>query len=337
MDFLCPSCQQLLKVADQYAGTMMQCPLCAGKFQAPALAPQPVPLPAVAPSAPAAPDVYGVKEPPPAPVINSPPAAATTAKAPAPTPKVPPPQPPVTSPGEYQHAFALGLNTQVIPWLAPGALILVVLLQLFFAWVGMYPGGYAAYTQGSSAALGWFSRASNPIWEKVPAAYPSVPAVVLGDKASVSMSVPLLFYVLLLLPVTILAIAAAVFPQLTLKLPPIVGQIAPWRWALVAAAALFLLLLLLLPVLFGFSLEEKITAEAKAAVAKDQKDKPTTDEDKVKLAMAEDSAVKAQVLQRTTALHLVVLLQLVAVIGAALQFWLDRRGAQPVPRVEFRW
>src|SRR5205807_2326346 len=69
MDFLCPSCQKMLTVPDQYAGTLMKCPLCQNTFQAPALPAKPPPLEAAGPATPptpppAPPDAYGLKEPP---------------------------------------------------------------------------------------------------------------------------------------------------------------------------------------------------------------------------------------------------------------------------------
>src|ERR1700677_4573180 len=34
MNLLCPNCQKMLTVPEQYAGQMMKCPLCAGDFMA---------------------------------------------------------------------------------------------------------------------------------------------------------------------------------------------------------------------------------------------------------------------------------------------------------------
>ncbi len=37
MNLLCPNCQKMLTVPEQYAGQMMKCPLCAGTFTVPGL------------------------------------------------------------------------------------------------------------------------------------------------------------------------------------------------------------------------------------------------------------------------------------------------------------
>ena len=37
MNLLCPNCQKMLTVPEQYAGQLMKCPLCNGTFTVPAL------------------------------------------------------------------------------------------------------------------------------------------------------------------------------------------------------------------------------------------------------------------------------------------------------------
>ena len=36
MNLLCPNCQKMLQVPEQYAGQLMKCPLCSGTFTVPA-------------------------------------------------------------------------------------------------------------------------------------------------------------------------------------------------------------------------------------------------------------------------------------------------------------
>ena len=57
MNLLCPNCQKMLTVPEQYAGQLMKCPLCAGTFTVPGLPPDAPSMPAPAPSQPAA---YGL-------------------------------------------------------------------------------------------------------------------------------------------------------------------------------------------------------------------------------------------------------------------------------------
>jgi hypothetical protein len=336
MDFLCPSCQKMLTVPDQYAGTLMKCPLCANTFQAPALPSAQPPLPPPGPFP---------APPPPSRQSDTAFAPSPPSAAPQPSPaRTPPPPPP--SAGEYQHAFGLALDPRVVQWIPPAALLLVFLLQLFTPWVGMYPGGYPAYTQGvGGAAFGWYGTASNPVWEKIPEKNSHVPAVILpgakqGEKGeSLGWFFPMMVYVFPIFPLAlVLAIAAAVLPlvQARAQLPPFVDQIKPWRWAIAGGAALLALLLLLVPLVFGFSLENKVKEKVETEFLDKQKEKVTTDEDRQLLAMARGSLVGAQELRRTVWLQLVFWLQVLAVVAAAVQFWLDFRGPRPAPRLDIR-
>src|SRR5439155_16195896 len=64
MNLACPNCQRMITIADQFAGQMMQCPLCNGTFTAPMLpstgAPPAVPLAGSGASKPAGQEVYSV-------------------------------------------------------------------------------------------------------------------------------------------------------------------------------------------------------------------------------------------------------------------------------------
>ena len=155
MNLLCPNCQKMLQVPEQYAGQQMKCPLCAGEFTVPAL-PQ-VAAPAMAPRGPAP----GFAAPPP--VKESPPPRggaalpnhSETDDGPSPAADRAPPPPP---PEGYAHARVLTLNQRLIPFLAPAALGLIFLLT-FFPWIGLYPGGVNAGTQSAWAPP---SAASTP-------------------------------------------------------------------------------------------------------------------------------------------------------------------------------
>src|SRR5215470_17975414 len=45
MNLLCPNCQKMLTVPEQFAGQLMKCPLCAGTFTVPGLPPASSPPP----------------------------------------------------------------------------------------------------------------------------------------------------------------------------------------------------------------------------------------------------------------------------------------------------
>jgi hypothetical protein len=131
MNLLCPNCQKMLQVPDQFAGQMMKCPLCQGSFTVPAL-PQ-------APSLPPAPPPPSYV--PPAPAVKTGPDGAA-AKAP-------------TSSAGYEHVRSFALSPVGISWIAPAAL-LIALALLFFPWIegGIYTSDNTLAATGLQAAFG---------------------------------------------------------------------------------------------------------------------------------------------------------------------------------------
>jgi hypothetical protein len=313
MNLLCPNCQKMLTVSDEFAGHVTKCPLCDGTFTVPTLpgAASP-PLPAAAPE----PDIYPLRpEPPsPPPLVHLPPPAATAAVS-------PPPQ----APADYQHTLVVSLNPKVLPWIAPACFLLIFFLQ-FFSWVGLYPGGVPSVTQNAwQAALGLYTEDGN---------LPS-PAVE-DEKYKPGVSLLTLFYLLLFLPALVLTIASVVIDRLHfVPLPPAVVDLLPWRWGIAAAASLVPFFFLAMQMLLGFSLDTRYAAWVEAQVKTESKGPKSTPQQ-----LAEDSA-RGKLLQdnyHTPWLYLVVLLHLTAIVSSTLMFWLDRRGPhRPLPRVELKW
>lgn len=158
MELLCPSCQRKLTIPDQYAGQLMKCPLCTNTFTAPALAPPPVtppPPPMVTAPPPPPPMVFPPHQEtlpfnyaPPGPAadtsglpdegfglvdVQEPPQVfppQTTAPPPVTRPAPPPPPP-----GDYSRASTLLLSANLVVWIAPLCLTLLVLLS-FTVWYG---------------------------------------------------------------------------------------------------------------------------------------------------------------------------------------------------------
>jgi hypothetical protein len=113
MNLLCPHCQKAISVSEEFAGKLMQCPLCTQRFTAPSL-----PVAAV---------------------------HATPASERAPVPPPPPPDLPraessagdeSTRPG-YRRSATITLNPAVVPWIGFGGLILALILT-FFPWLVVY-------------------------------------------------------------------------------------------------------------------------------------------------------------------------------------------------------
>lgn len=322
----CPNCQKQLTVPEEFAGQLMKCPLCDGTFTVPSLpgaAPPPPP-----PSVPE-PDVFSVRhDPPPAapplppPVSNLPPlpssTATTSSKPPSPAPSLSP----LPTEG-YKHTRTLWFSPRVLPWIAPACLLLVFFLQ-FFNWVGLYPGGIPADTQNAwQAAFG--------LWTPDADVEPLLPA--LKDKETQpGASVLTIFYLLLFFPVLAVTVASVVITMIHVKLPPGVEKILPWRWGIVAAANLVLLLFLGLQVLLGFSLDSRYGEWVDKKVKGDSTEAKNTVQKKKEEV---DRGHYLEALCHTIWLRLVIVLHLVAIISAALMFWIAQRGThRPMPKLE---
>src|SRR5262249_54958720 len=148
---------------------------------------------------------------------------------------------------------------------------------------------------------------------------------------------PLLFLFILLLFVRLpITIGSAVLTVVPVKgIPADLDRLRPWRWAVVGGLCLFALLLLGLQSLMGYSMESNAKAQvAKAVSASDEKPK-TDDEANIRIAMKYNSLG----IEHTSFLRLVILLEFVAVVAAALQLWIEalRTPQQPVPRLELPW
>jgi hypothetical protein len=369
MELLCPSCQQKLIIPDHFAGQMAKCPMCNNTFTAPEL--PPVPAAAFVPAPPSPTPLPDAPVVTPAPVINPTPEltpppisdlapAVTPVPAPtdghgtaspplplpdsaarevapvglsAPLPAVPPAQVPAPPPGDYRHRWSVHVNPHVLPWVAVAAVLGVFVLS-FFPWVGRYPGGVPFVTQSAwQAAFGAESVDEEAKkLEKLPPAMRLTGST--ADEVVPAASGLMIAYVLLLIPILLLTVAAAVWPLLPLPLPVALQRLRPWRWGLVTAVALLALVLLVAQEASGFSLENRVAAEA---------DKLATKPPAAAAAPAEarqqalDRGLRLSQLHRTAALGWATGLNALAVVCALLVFWVERRGGRPLPRVDVLW
>lgn len=328
MNLLCPNCQKMLTVPEQYAGQLMKCPLCAGTFTVPALPPapslsEPPPAPPPPPSpTPAAssssPDTYTLKQepvvavPPPAP-ITTPPApssSAITSSAPAPS----------SQPAEgYIRTDTLWFSPRVLQWVPPVCVALIFILQ-FFSWDGIYPGGVAAFRQGAWSAA--FAD-GEPDRDLDDIAY--------VDKKQLGFSAALIFYVLLFLPTLVVTIGVLVIRLAKLPpLPPVVQQMLPYRWGIVTVLNVVVFFFLVLQIVLGFGLESYWKAKVDTEI-------PALKEGKTQKIKETDArrGILLDYLQRTFWLRLVVVLHVLAILAAALMYWINKRGeGRQLPKIE---
>lgn len=325
MNLLCPNCQKMLTVPDEFAGQMMKCPLCSGTFTVPGL---PGAAPPSSPSTGPETDVYSIRHEP-SPPSSPPPLSFSPPPPPPPLPETattltPAPKPSLTH-TDYQHSLSGALNPHVLPWIAPLCLLLVFFLQ-FVDWDGIYPGGVPAVTGNAwYAAFGTYT---------VDGDLKNLVHFGEDDKLKPGVSILTIFYLILFFPALLVTIASVVLPMLQIKLPAQVERLMPWRWGIVAAANLLVFLFLALQLLLGFSLDSRyrdwVDKETKSTESN-----PTTQEKKTA------DARRGELLERlrhTFWLRLVVLLHLIAIISSALMFWIDRRGViRPLPKWELKW
>jgi len=244
MNILCPNCQKMLSIADQYAGQLMKCPLCTDNFTAPLLSAQMGVGAGAAKFASASSSGETT--------ASGPPATGTEdifkfAGAPAPNAAVPPvandtgagkaassdaaspPSPEIVAgpalPVGYLHTRTIWISPRVVPWIAPAALLLVFILSLF-TWVRFYDG------------------------KGVPQA-PSAWGLAFGENSNLFLS----FYLLFFLASFAVATAAVVLPRLELDLPPTVQQFMPYRSGIVAGLVSLAFFFLVLQVVTGLNQE----------------------------------------------------------------------------------
>jgi len=322
MNLLCPNCQKMLTIDEQYAGQMMRCPLCSGTFLVPSLAPAHVaagstPGPEPAPT-------YGFAGSSSSPPRTELPETVVVEKATSqPTPEPTPPAPP----SGYTRTHVLRLNAEILPWIAPVCLALIFIL-LFFNWDGLYPGGYGVYTQ-SAWGSAFASFSADPVGEKVLQAGQPL-------RDNLHASWVLILFLLVFLPLLVLAVASVVVPRLQLKLPPAVQQLMPWKSAIIAGLAALALVLLLFQLLLGLGLENAAARMVDNQFT-DQAAAAQTPEDHQTLAIEKGRALDGYSPGRGFGLRMTVILSLLAIAGAGLDFWMERRGNRPRPRLDVSW
>jgi len=342
MNLLCPNCQKMLTVPEQYAGQLMKCPLCESTFTVPSLPATAAPFaaagaagttPAPPPAAPDHPDIYPVRqEPEPPPAVSTAPAEPgritpdlTDTARPSPAEDAVTSGPPVTPslpPEGYRSVATLWFSPRVIHWFAPAGVVLIFILQ-FFPWVGLYRADKALGTQNAWQAAfngGTFDQAAlnlNPEGKPAKEEGPGVSGLTIFY---------VLLFLLLALPLTVFSI---VLHYHHVKLPPEVERFVPWRWGIVAVLNFVVFLFLALQLVVGFSLEAKPQQIAGQLSA--PKDAPQ----EVYL-WARAGILEAA--QRTLWLRLVFILHVLVILGAAFMYWIARPGVKrPLPRLEWMW
>jgi hypothetical protein len=206
---------------------------------------------------------------------------------------------------DYRPRFMLTLHPEVIRWTVPACLVLLFVF-LFFPWLASPLGGSFEFTQTGLGAA--FAMAT-----------PSEPKLGFAPWL-------ILYFLVVLLGVLVSgALLAAKFlvPRLGAALPPIVQMILGHRTFILGGLALLTFVFLALQLVMGLPAEYKDFA---AAVPEQFKDMP---EDYGKLMSA--------LLHRTVWVKMAFTINLIAVLAALADFWLERRVNRPWPKVVVEW
>ncbi|MBY0527677.1 MAG: hypothetical protein K2R98_30040, partial [Gemmataceae bacterium] len=238
--------------------------------------------------------------------------------------------PPAPPPAGYSHTRTYTLNPRLLPWLTPLCLLIIFVL-MFFPWVGMYPSGIGVITQnGWNVAFGGFSN-SDKVWVKY---YGTNETDNIVNQVGVALW--LVLYLLVLLPTLVIALAGAMLQNklIPVELPPAFQNYWSFRPVLLVLLNVAALVFLVFQLVVGLPLEKVTAQEVDKKVSATRPDRPS-DEDDLKLKLDAGREVGKFNLETTTWVHLALLLQAVALLGAALEFWLERRGPTlPPPRVD---
>ncbi len=312
---ICPHCFASVEFADEAAGTTADCPVCRKAFPVPGRY-----APSVAGDAPPArplPEAPVTSRPAPPPGLVPPAEAARPPLGDAPAP------PTASGPG-----VTLTLSPTKLGWL-PVACFTLILLLTFFTWVGLFPGGFKAYSQSPWGALAR-DFDTNPFSEEVLQLEKPL-ATLMGRNW------------LLLLPYLVALVAAvvlgwadrAVSATHVTGLPGPVAYLRtiwPYRLAVLFALAALTLALLAVQVRVGFGLDtatRQLVADRFAEALQATENSAA----KQKILVKQGMELGQYELQTTWWLTLALTLHVVAAVAAGLRLWLDRRGAKPLPRV----
>ncbi len=314
MNLICPHCQKRVSVSDTLAGHTATCNFCSGPFTVP------MPPDSGVSSSPAmsysAGSSYANRTGGSSAVMETfAPAPPTNSES---RPDLPPPMPSAAVSAEYRRHLPLVLSPPTVRWIAPACVILIFLFQ-FVPWVGVYAGDETVARQlGVGVAFGSVKIHANQY----------VPAL---DKIA---STPLVLYFFLMFGGFFLAIGvifvATASPSVRASIPPWVNKLLPWRPVILGGLCLLAFLFILPYTVVQFPFENK-------ALENSEKVYEGVVKAATELKVVRSELISEAWLQRRGWFGMVVFLNFMAVLAAAADFWLQRRGRRPLPRALLEW
>jgi hypothetical protein len=373
MNLLCPNCQKMLNVPEQYAGQLMKCPLCSGTFTVPALPdtgvstaepvapaarpaapappPMPAPAPAPTPAAPAhaepepEPEVYGIRHdhhdhastaPPPPPEWHAP-AANVFEDLAAPAVEEHAHEPPPPNPSRAPSPMPPGDYTRTwTVWFSPRILQWVpaaAVVLVFFLQFFSWLGYYPGEVACDTQSA--YGAAFGYLsYEDAELKNESPFRNDAAPAAAPRVSFFTLFYWLLFIPTLVITVGVAVLPFVQVKLPPAVENLLPWRWGIIALLNVVLFFFLILQLLLNFSFETQVKEWVDKKM---EANKAEMEKKKVSKNSKEIEVERGRLLeplQRKWPLTLTVLLHLLALATAGFVYWMGKQEGRPMPKLE---
>jgi hypothetical protein len=231
--------------------------------------------------------------------------------------------------GDYAHALPIKISLPVLRWLVPVCLILIFLLT-FFPWIGSYPGGigFSTQTGWGTAFGGWTLEASV---EKKEKRRQDADEDYKPEKPGASAF--MIIYIILICLLTLASIGVIVLPFLPIRLPPLVETLKQMQGLILGGVALLAFLFLNMELIKGFNLSNLLRSKVEKQFKVDSDDVEKRTEQQI----VQGGVLSGLSLEQTLWFRLVFWLNLLAIIGGALEFWVVRRGNKPPPKIEFVW
>ncbi len=237
------------------------------------------------------------------------------------------PQPtaaPQPIPSEYTRSAIIWIGPRLVHWTIRITAVALVIF-LFLPWTGLYPAGYGVYTQNAFQMI-WGGTSVDPVGARA------------LDPMKPFDSVPgnglMLLYVALVLLAFVLVVAPLVLtPARVERIPKSLRFIGRGRLGLLGTVAFTALVVLIAQWSTRFGLDEAVAAKADAKMANEVAAAVTPEEQQT-ASIHRAIEMGPLHLRHTSWLWLAVTAHVLLIAGVGLQYWLNRRGNRPLPRIE---
>jgi hypothetical protein len=341
MKLICPHCMKSVPVADDFTGREVTCPSCGKPFDAPArynpaVLPDPAPAPAAETETLPIPNPSPTPEPPKmtpeTPPIDrppTPPGLLPPSVPVAPTPHAVPGSQAAPLPAGYTRSRGFTISPQGVAWL-PAVLLVITLICTLLAWVGIYMGSSAVYSQGPWRAMFGGINPNPELSTRL-----QTPRGWEGKvKSDWELMVPGLFALVI---ATIFALADRGLQALDPRRIPPLAKLWAWRKSIITVLAGLAFLMLLIQSLRGFGLERAVRSTVHEQFAEEREKAAGNPAALAEVEYKEDQELAKFNLERTSWLYLGLTANCLAVLAMLAHIGLERRGSKLPPRIVIQY